>query len=90
MIRTLPRQTTNPNVPRGVLLLAETVTADREITTTWYVDRAGGLWKVGDWCTDRPAEASLSLVCRLTFLTEGLLRGIWQSWVEAQDVQIDS
>ena len=90
MIRTLPRQTTNPNVPRGVLLLAETVTADREITTTWYVARDGSLWKVGDWCTDRPVSSQPTEVCRLTFLTEGLLRGIWQSWVEAQDVQIDS
>jgi len=48
-----------------VLLLAETVTANREITTTWYVARDGSLWKVGDWCTDRPEPASLSEVCRL-------------------------
>ena len=80
MIRTMPAQTANHNVPKNVLLMAETKQMGGEIVTTYYIDSDGFMWAVGDWVMDKPSSLYMFELCRLTGLTEGMIRGAYESW----------
>ena len=73
-IECYPRATANRNVPKGVLLLADIPTMSGEIVTTYYIDREGKGWKVGDWVTDKPQRISMSEMCRVTAEWESIIR----------------
>ena len=80
MSRTMPTQTRNHNVPKNALLMAETEQMSGEIVTTYYADGDGLMWAVGDWVMDKPHPVYMFELCRLTGLTEGMIRGAYESW----------
>jgi len=58
-----PIDTTNRNVPSGAEIVGEVRTMSGECITTYYCQRYNpphpthgkwALWKVGDWCTEKP------------------------------------
>lgn len=73
-----PQHTTNQNVPRGAFLVAEKTSMSGEITETYYVTKDGSIWRVGNWCTDKPHPGSMSMLCRATFDTEQMIESLWR------------
>jgi hypothetical protein len=73
MTHIYPQRTTNRNVPRCSVLLAETMQCSGEIVMTYYADADGYLWRVSDWVMDKPQPVMLFEACRLTGDTENML-----------------
>ena len=80
MTRTMPTQTLNHNVPKDVLLIAESELSSGEIIVTYYIDLEGRMLGVCDWVSDKPYPVGMYKLCRLTGMTEGMIRGIYESW----------
>lgn len=82
-MRTYPTSTSNRNVPADVYLIAELAVG--ECNYTYYADKNGDLWKVGDWKGDKPQSAYLNDVCRLTGDCEFMVEGRVSSWIFYQN-----
>ena len=80
MIRCYPNKTTNKNIPESVFLVAEIVVSSLENKTTYYIDKKGDIFKVGDWVTDKPDVAYPFELVRLTEDSLNLITSRWESW----------
>lgn len=80
MIRTMPTSTSNRNVPKDVLLMAEEEQTSGEIIVTYYIDKGGNMFGVCDWVLSKPYPVSVHKMCCMTGLTEQLIEGIYDSW----------
>ena len=63
-----------------LVLLTETIATGAHIH--YYVDRMGRMWYCGDQQGANPARVTLSLLCKLTGLTEQMIKGKYNSWIE--------
>lgn len=50
--------TPNPNVPRGVTVIAHTSYCSGEICYDYYADNEGRVYKVCDWVNSKPQPVS--------------------------------
>jgi hypothetical protein len=84
MMHLYPERTENRNVPADVFIVAETEAMSGEIVTTYYADLEGNIWQCGDWVIDKSRPATMHNLCKLTWDTEQMIAGRWQSWKEGQ------
>lgn len=74
-MRIYPQTTANKNVPANSFLICETSAMSGEIVTTYYADKDGHLFKVTDWKGNKPVQAYLPELWKLTGDTPNMIFG---------------
>jgi len=72
-----PQQTTNPNVPEDVFLVAEVETYER---VTYFIDLEGNCWRVSGWASSGTRPVYPFQLCRLTGDTWKTIEARYDSW----------
>jgi len=81
-MRTFFESTTNHNVPKDVFLIAEDSHMSGEIVTTFYADKEGNMWEVGDWKYDKPQPLTMSRLYKATMLSPKMVTCMYNRWRE--------
>lgn len=79
-MRLYPQRTMNPNVPLGMFLIAETEAMSGEIRTTYYADRDGSTYGVGDWSGDEPQPTTLQRIAAIIGQEQADIQDNMDAW----------
>lgn len=75
-----PQQTTNPNVPEDVFLVAEVRTYSEGVTTVYFIDLEGNCRRVSGWASSGTRSVFPYELCRLTGDTWKMILARYDSW----------